>query len=104
MRQVFVLICALVLFSPVAATANNVSECRYLSQQIAFFEMRAECADELGQDSWEERFEAHVEGLSERRSQKCPGFGADEQAQQAFMSLIKLGAQAALTYFTMGAM
>jgi len=104
MRHAFGLIFALVLLVPLTATASNESECRYLSQQIAFFEMRADRADELGQDTWEERFESHVEELSERRSRKCPGFGADEQAQQAFMSLLKLGAQAALTYFTMGAM
>lgn len=104
MRHVAALLFAIALLSPLAASAGNEAECRHLSQQIAFFEGRAERAADLGDDTWQERFHAHLGQLSERRSQVCPGFSADAQAQQAFMDLVKLGAQAALSYFTMGAM
>ena len=104
MRHVLVLIFALVLLTPLAAPAGNESECRYLSEKIAFFEGRAARAAELDNDVWEDRFESHLGELKDRRSRACPGFGAGEQAQQAFMELVKLGARAALTYFTLGAM
>ena len=104
MRHVVVLFFALTLLTPLAASAGSESECRYLSQQIAFFEARSARAAELDHDVWEGRFESHLGELQDRRSRSCPGFGADEQAQRAFMELVKIGARAALSYFTMGAM
>lgn len=104
MRHTLALLFVLVLLTPLAAPAGNEAECRYLSQRIAFFEGRVARASDLDHEVWQERFESHLDELSDRRSQSCPGFDTDERAQQAFMDLVKLGAQVALSYFTMGAM
>ena len=104
MRHAAALLIALTLLAPLTASAGSETECRYLSQRIAFFEGRAARAAALDNDVWRGRFESHLDELNDRRSRSCPGFGADEQAQRAFMDLVKLGAQVALSYFTMGAM
>ena len=104
MRHAAALFFTVILLSPLAASAGSEAECRHLSQQITFFEARSQRAADLDNEIWQERFGSNLDQLSDRRSQVCPGFGADEQAQQAFMDLVKLGAQVALSYFTMGAM
>ncbi len=104
MRIALAALLALVVLAPAAALARTGSvECRYLTQRISFFGARLERAEQLDNAVWEKRLENHLDQLRDQRAQSCPGYGADEQAMAAFMDLVRLGGQAALSYFTLGA-
>ena len=67
----------------------------------------ADRAEAKGNAMWTERTEQHVSLLRERQEERCPGDVPDDSAKQAFlafMSLLKVAGQAALSYFTFGAM
>lgn len=81
-----------------------MQECNYLTQRIDFFSARLARARAVGDSAWESRFAGHVTELVNQRAATCPGYGAGAQAQAAMLELLKLGGQAALTFFTMGAM
>ena len=102
MRIIAASLLALFLLAPVTASAGPLQECRYLNQRIEFFSARLEHASEMGDDRWVERFGGHLAELVNRRAAICPGYGPGEQAQAAFAELLKLGGQAALTFFTLG--
>jgi hypothetical protein len=95
---------ALVLFAPAAAVAGPIQECRYLSQQIDFFSARLNRAQAVGDTLWQSRYAGHLTELVNERARTCPGFSPGAQAQAAFLELLKLGGQAALTFFTFGMM
>lgn len=97
------LACSFLLASAASAQPVGSSECRYLTTQIRFFEDRVERARALGDDVWEDRIDAHVDQLTERRAARCPGYGDGDAAAAAFAQLVDLAARGALTFFTMGA-
>jgi len=91
----------------VARPLGHPAECARLRRQIDHFAGMAERAEAQGNAMWTERTEAHVSLLRERQKERCPGDVPDDSAKQAFlafMSLLKVAGQAALTYFTFGAM
>jgi len=91
---------------PAAATAQAAgsAECRYLTTQITHFEGRLERAEQLDNEVWQERMGSHIERLSERRREQCPGYGDGDAARAAFTELVDLAARGALSFFTMGAL
>lgn len=105
MRHVAMLLLGLALLLPAVATARpqGSSECRYLTNQINFFETRLERAQQLGNSLWEDRLGSHLDGLKKRRESMCPGYGDSQEALKAFAQLLDLAAQGAVTFFTMGA-
>lgn len=91
----------------VARPLAHPAECARLRKQIDHFVGMAERAEAQGNAMWTERTEQHVSLLRERQKERCPGDVPDDSARQAFlafMSLLKTAGQAALTYFTFGAM
>ena len=86
-----------------SAQAVGAAECRYLTTQISLFENRLERAEELDNELWQQRLSDHIDRLSERRRQQCPGYGDGDAAREAFAQLIDLAARGALTFFTLGA-
>jgi hypothetical protein len=84
--------------APAAATAQAAgsAECRYLTS--------LERAEQLDNEVWQERIASHVERLSERRREQCPGYGDGDAARAAFTELVDLAARGALSFFTMGAL
>ena len=100
-----VAILAIAFLGASSASAQPVgsAECRYLTTQIQFFEQRLERAEALGDDVWVDRMEAHVNRLSDRRADRCPGYGDGDAAAAAFAQLVSLAARGALTFFTLGA-
>ena len=104
MRPILAALLALAVLAPAAASAGPMQECRFLSQRIDFFGARLQRARDLNNEIWEVRLENHLGRMVARRAQICPGYGPGAQAQAAFMELLKLGGQAALTFFTMGMM
>ena len=104
MRHLAALLLAVILLAPAASLAGPVQECRHLSQRIDFFSARLQRAQAVGDTLWESRYIGHITELVNKRAQTCPGFSAGDQAQAAFLELLKLGGQAALTFFTFGMM
>jgi hypothetical protein len=65
-----------------------------------------ERAEAQGSQTWVDYTQNHVDLLRERQKQRCPRDAEDSSAKEAFlafMRLLKLAGQAALTYFTFGA-
>ena len=91
------------LWIPGSAGANPI-ECQRLNHRIGHFEAMMSRAEQSESELWADRFDDHLDELKDRRSNICPGYSAAEQAAAQWRELIKLGAQAALTYFTAGAM
>lgn len=104
MRYIAASLLTLLLLAPAVASAEPTQECRHLTQRIDFFSARLERARAVDDASWESRFSGHLEELIERRAAVCPGYSASDQAQAAMMELMKLGGEAALTFFTLGMM
>ena len=102
MRIIAAMLFALALLAPALSTAGPMQECRYLNQRISFFTERMVRAEEMGEERWVARFGGHLDALVDRRASLCPGYGPGEEAQAAFAELLKLGGQAALTFFTLG--
>ena len=110
-------VAALALFFPLAVRAaeeppelprgpGSPAECARLNKQIHHFEDMAERADNLGNAMWTERMEQQVELLKDRQEVRCPRDHEDASAKEAliaFMRLLKVAGQAALSYFTFGA-
>jgi len=83
------------------------AECARLKRQIDHFEGMVERAEQQGSEVWATRTQQHVDLLRETQSQRCPDDAQDNAAKEAFiafMNLLKVAGQAALSYFTFGAM
>jgi hypothetical protein len=86
---------------------GSPAECARLHRQIAHFEGMAERAENLDNELWAERTQEHVALLRDRQRERCPDDAEDSAAKEAFlafMNLLKVAGQAALTYFTFGAL
>ena len=90
------------LLWPAPAGAGEL-ECRRLTQQIEHFSAMVDRAHEYENAMWAERTQDHLNNLVARRAAGCPGYGASEQAMQAFADLMRIAGRLALTYFTFGA-
>jgi hypothetical protein len=103
----------LLLLAPCAASAatppqalGHPAECARLRKQIDHFEGMVERSEAQGNAMWAERTGQHVALLRERQKLRCPGDVPDDSARQAFLafvSLLKVAGEAALTYCTFGA-
>lgn len=113
------LVAALGLLAPLPSSAQTAStpsqqssyaaHCRTLTKQIAHFEGVADMARDRDDDLWEASTEAHIERLTNRRSQLCPEYdrrtlaAANAQFWSDVYQVMKIGAQGALRYLTFGA-
>jgi len=90
-----------------ARPLGHPAECARLRKQIDHFQGMADRAEAQGNAMWTQRTQQHVSRLREIQQNRCPGDVPDDSAKQAFlafMSLLKVAGQAALTYFTFGAL
>jgi hypothetical protein len=106
MRLVLLALCV-VVFST-AASAQRFEEplqCRMFDRQIAHFEMMRARAVKIDSDLWKERFDNHLAKLEQHRlSQGCPDKSGAEKLARFIKDLMRLAAQGAITFFTMGMM
>jgi hypothetical protein len=66
-----------------------------------------ERAEARGNELWTEGMQAHVDRLRDQQSTLCPDDAADSAAKKAliaFANLLKIAGQAALSFFTFGAL
>ena len=102
------LVCAVGVFAaivlPQVAVASNPAQCQRLDRQIMHFQGMVLRADELGNQDWADKTQVHVDLLMNTREDAgCPVPVNDSGMSKAFMQLLRLGAKAALMYFTFGA-
>lgn len=100
MRFAALVLCA-ALLAPGIAIASP--QCELYTRNIAHYETMADRAKQLDNPMWEEKTREHVALLKKKREELCPEWSAEAQANRAFMQLLKLAGNAALTYFTFGA-
>ncbi|MDH3213776.1 MAG: hypothetical protein OEM05_14945 [Myxococcales bacterium] len=93
-----------VILLPMASAANPYqNQCYALTRQIDRYTIMLERAEKLDNEMWVERTGDHVGRLVQKRAAMCPEYAKDDTAMRAFAALVKLGAKAALAYFTFGA-
>jgi hypothetical protein len=102
------LLCAVPAFAATPPLGGaHPAECARLKRQIDHFDGMVERAKEQDNELWAARTQQHVDLLRKRQSGRCPNDAEDNAAMEAliaFMGLLKVAGQAALTYFTFGAM
>jgi len=109
-------VAALVLLAPLLARADeppqiargpgSPAECARLDKQIHHFEDMVDRAKSLDNAMWVDRMQQHVDLLKHHQEDRCPRDADDASAKAAFLAflaLLKVAGQAALTYFTFGA-
>ena len=94
------------LLAPLGAQAvGGPAECARLRRQIAHFQGMTDRAEALGDAMWIERMGEHLALLKGRQADRCPNdVPTDDSTARAFMQLLRVAGEAALTYFTFGAM
>ncbi len=98
---------ALAVFLLPGVGAADPPDCARMLRQINHFEGMADRAEDLGNEMWATKTQAHVDLLEDRLAARCPNYTArDEQQEIArqMMRLMKVAADAAVTFFTMGTM
>jgi hypothetical protein len=97
-----------VLLLPATASAINPGECARLMRQIYHFRTLENRADQLGNEIYAERMLMQTDMLRGRFDDRCEGFSEDDrlvrQAIADFARTLRIGAEAAAKYFSMGAM
>ena len=93
------------LLAPLGASAASPSECHWLRGQIDHYQDMADRAQELDSALWSQRIGEHLELLKDTQRERCPqDVPSDDTAARAFMQLLRVAGEVALTYFTFGAM
>ena len=94
------------LLAPLGANAAaGPAECARLRRQIDHFQRMADRAEALKSDLWTDRLGNHLGMLRGRQLNRCPqDVPRDDSTAKAFMQLLRVAGEAALTYFTFGAM
>jgi hypothetical protein len=105
MKSALALFAAIGLLLSGVATADP-SDCGRLMQQIKYYEGMADRAEALGKDDWAGRTQQHVEMLETRLDTRCPAYAArddDQKVARRIALALKFVADAATTFFTLGA-
>lgn len=94
------------LLAPLGARADGGAvECARLRRQIDHFQGMTDRAEALDNAMWTERMGEHLALLKGRQAERCPNdVPTDDSTARAFMQLLRVAGEAALTYFTFGAM
>jgi hypothetical protein len=94
------------LLAPAVASADaGPAECARLRRKIDHFTGMHERAVALDNELWSERMGEQVALLRARQADRCPqDVPTDDTTARAFMQLLRLAGQVALTYFTFGAL
>jgi len=94
------------LLVPLGAQAvGGPAECNRLQRQIAHFQGMTDRAEALGNAMWSERMGEQLARLKGRQADRCPhDVPTDDSTARAFMQLLRVAGEVALTYFTFGAM
>jgi len=106
MRLALIAASCLALLVPAAASAANAQNpgtCTRIEHQLVHFDAMRQRADELDNDLWAQRFDAHITTLEADFAAKCPEQAAEQQSLQQLAALLKTAGRAALSFLTLGA-
>jgi len=105
-KSLAVAVFAACLLAPLGAGATGgPAECARLRRQIDHFHDMTNRAEALENEMWTERMGDHLALLKGRQAERCPqDVPTDDSTARAFMQLLRVAGEAALTYFTFGAM
>ena len=81
-------------------------DCARMLRQIYHYEGMVERADSMGNEVWAEKTQSHVDILEDRLAARCPNYSSRDEEQEIkrqFATLMKVAAQAAVKFFTLGA-
>ena len=105
MKSALAFAAAMGLLLPGVAAADP-SDCGRLMHRINHFEGMVARAEELGRDDWADKTQSHVDLLEDRLADRCPAYSARDEEQEAARQmalLLKVAANAAVKFFTLGA-
>ena len=105
MRSALAFAAAMGLLLPGIAAADP-SDCGRLMHRINHFEGMVARAEALGRDDWADKTQSHVDLLETRLADRCPAYSARDEQQEAARQmalLLKIAANAAVKFFTLGA-
>jgi hypothetical protein len=107
MRVALAVLLGWLLFVPATASALNPGECARLMKQIHHLNTMRDQARARNNDLWEDRMVYQTDLLRDRYDARCEGFADDDRsmriAVQALANVMKISAEAAAKFFTMGA-
>jgi hypothetical protein len=102
MRRVL-LVLGLVLVA--GSAAADPPQCKYLDKQVVYYTQQRDRAKQLGSGLWVDRMNTQLGALNARRKEAgCPDRSSAAIIAAELNALLKLAAEGALTFFTMGAM
>jgi len=109
MRAVLLASCLLLCASAaMAGSPTNQAlppQCHNLDMQIVHYQTLRARADAVNSTLWEQRLDAQIKALNDQRKVAgCPSNSTAAQMAAQLRELLRLAAQGALTFFTMGAM
>ena len=97
----------LIASSAAAVQLPNRGQCRRLTNQIETHSQTVAMAERRGNALWARATQAQIDRLDQRRMKLCPDLyspSARAQALAEMKRIAKAAAQAAVSFFTMGAM
>ncbi len=98
---------ALVFLLLPGVVSADPPDCARLLRQINHYEGMVDRAEDLGNNYWASQTQNHVDLLEDRLAARCPNYTDRDERQEAakqMARLLKVAADAAVTFFTMGAM
>ncbi len=105
MKSALVLAAAIGLLLPAVAAADP-SDCGRLMHRINHFEGMVDRAEAANRYDWADKTQRHVDLLETRLADRCPAYSARDEQQEAARQmalLLKIAANAAVKFFTLGA-
>ncbi len=81
-------------------------DCARSLRQINHYEAMVARAEQLGNEEWADKTQNHVDLLEDRLASRCPNYTDRDERQEIARQtarLLKIAADAAIKFFTMGA-
>ena len=88
---------------PSAAVAQSPAACANLAHQLVHYDTLRERAAEAGNSLWLGRLDRQIGAVEDQLAARCPDEYAAVRDDQQWADLLRLAAQGALTFFTLGA-
>ncbi len=95
----------LLAFMLAGVAAADPPDCARSLRQINHYEEMVERAEQMGNDEWADKTQMHVDLLEDRLASRCPNYTDRDERQEVARQvarLLKVAADAAVTFFTMG--
>jgi len=89
--------------APAGAATNSPAACVNLAHQLVHYDTMRERAADADNGMWLARIDQQIDALESQLSSRCPDEARRVRNDQQLAELLRLAAQGAITFFTMGA-